>query len=161
MDNKNKQQPRKKKKGGGLGLLILLAIWLIRSADEGALRRLFARLRWKINTGSINSRAAISAIAVVCALFAIIICVSVLAKKAKDKRFDGIRRSPGGSAARGGASSVSPMSGQSTQHSHDRLSGYHGEENGYDHWKKQLDGFLEAGIIDRSEYRALLERRRR
>ena len=36
-----------------------------------------------------------------------------------------------------------------------------GAEDAQEHWKKQLDGFLEAGIIDRSEYRVLQERRRR
>ena len=32
---------------------------------------------------------------------------------------------------------------------------------GADPWKEQLDGFLAAGVIDRAEYKALLERRRR
>ncbi len=49
----------------------------------------------------------------------------------------------------------------SAQHSHDRLAGYtEGSCGDLEHWKKQLDGFLEAGIIDRAEYRVLLERRR-
>ena len=45
-------------------------------------------------------------------------------------------------------------------HSHDRL---HPEravpcETPGDHWKNQLDGFLAAGIIDRAEYRVLMQR---
>ena len=155
MDNKNYQ--KKKKKGSGFwGLFVLFVIWAINRLDGEKIRRFFSRLQWMARTGRIdfNSRAAVMAVAVVCAVLALVIFVSVLAKKAREKRFDGVRtrRSPG---------TVSPMSGQSVQHSHDRLSGYHGEESGMDHWKKQLDGFLEAGIIDRAEYKTLLERRRR
>ena len=47
------------------------------------------------------------------------------------------------------------------QHSHDRIQGYTAaDENEFLHWKKQLDGFLAAGLIDRKEYNALLERRK-
>ena len=157
MDNKNTQQTRKKRKGGAWGFVILLVIWLINRLDTDKIQRFFSRLQWSIRTGrlDVNGRAAIMALGAVCSLLAIVICVSVLAKKAREKRFDGVR------TRRSASASVSPMSGQSVQHSHDRLSGYHGEESGMDHWKKQLDGFLEAGIIDRSEYKALLERRRR
>ena len=156
MDNKNnRQQPRKKRKGGAWGFVVLLIIWAINRLDTEKVRRFFSRLQWSIRTGrlDVNGRAAVMALGAVFSLLAIVICVSVLAKKAREKRFDGVktRRS----------ASVSPMSGQAVQHSHDRLQGYRGEESGMDHWKKQLDGFLEAGIIDRSEYRALLERRRR
>ena len=48
------------------------------------------------------------------------------------------------------------------EHSHDRLSVSNTaqvcDEDSYTHWKKQLDDFLEAGIIDKSEYSALLNR---
>ncbi len=154
MDNKNYQQKKKKKSGGWWGLAFLLIIWAVNNLDSDKVRRFFSRLQWQFRTGriNVNSRAAIMALGVVCSLLAIVICVSVLAKKAREKRFDGIRRAPGGSAARGGTAQA---------HSHDRLQGYRGDESGLEHWKKQLDGFLEAGIIDRSEYRVLLERRRR
>ncbi len=47
-------------------------------------------------------------------------------------------------------------------HSHDRLQNDNSaelcEDDGSTHWKKQLDGFLASGIIDRSEYNTLLKR---
>lgn len=50
------------------------------------------------------------------------------------------------------------------EHNHDRLSVSNTaqvcDEDSYTHWKKQLDDFLEAGIIDRSEYNILLKRYR-
>ena len=155
MDNKNRQQQKKKKSGGAWGLLVLLVIWAVNNLDGEKVRRFFRQLQGAFRTGSINGRAAVAAIAVVVGLFLVIAVGSAVVKSAKDKRFDGIKKH------RGSAASVSPMSAQGVQHSHDRLSGYRGEESGYDHWKKQLDGFLEAGIIDRSEYKVLLERRRR
>ena len=151
----NTTNQKKKRKGGGWGLLVLLIIWAINRLDADKVRRFFSRMSWMIRTGRVDNKALVSALAAVVVLVALVVIVAAVAKSAKDKRFDGIKRQRGASAA------VSPMSGQSVQHSHDRLSGYHGEESGMDHWKKQLDGFLEAGIIDRSEYRALLERRRR
>ena len=155
MDNKNSPQTKKKRKGGSWWLLFLVVVWAINGLDGAGIARFFQRLQWKLSHGSIDTKALTAAVAVVAALVVLVVIVSAVAKSAKDKRFDGIR------TKRGGASSVSPMSAQSVQHSHDRLSGYHGEESGFDHWKKQLDGFLEAGIIDRAEYTALLERRRR
>ena len=48
------------------------------------------------------------------------------------------------------------------EHSHDRLSVSNTaqvcDEDSYTHWKKQLDDFLAAGIIDKSEYNTLLNR---
>ena len=153
--NQSNQNQKKKKKGSGLwGLAVLAIIWIFNRLDSADVSRLFARLRWMINTGRIDSTALVASLSVVIGLVVVIVVISAATKAAKDKRFDGIR-SHRSSAA------VSPMSGQSVQHSHDRLQGYRGEESGMDHWKKQLDGFLEAGIIDRSEYRVLLERRRR
>lgn len=43
-------------------------------------------------------------------------------------------------------------------HSHDRLDPNIKMENGLDHYKIQLDGFLKAGIIDRKEYDVLLKK---
>lgn len=153
----NNQNQKKKKKGSGVwGLIFLAVIWAINRLDFDNLRRFFSRLRWEMRTGrlDLNSRAVVVALATVVGLVALIVIVSVVARSARNKRFDGVR-------TRGSSAAVSPMSGQSVQHSHDRLGGYRGDENAADHWKKQLDGFLEAGIIDRSEYRVLLERRRR
>ena len=151
----NNTNQKKKKKGGAWWLLFLVIIWAVNNLDGEKVRRFFQRLQWQFRTGRVDMRALTAAGAVVVALVVLVVIVAAIAKSAKDKRFDGIKRQRGASA------SVSPMSSQSVQHSHDRLSGYRGEESGMDHWKKQLDGFLEAGIIDRSEYRALLERRRR
>lgn len=50
------------------------------------------------------------------------------------------------------------------EHSHDRLHPAKSSavcDDDMTHWKKQLDGFLAAGIIERSEYKTLLERYRR
>ena len=74
------------------------------------------------------------------------VTISRVKKVRAARRFDGVKAKGGGTAA---------------AHSHDRLQGYRGDEDKTEHWKKQLDGFLEAGIIDRAEYRTLLERRRR
>ena len=160
MDNKNYQQKKKKKGSGFWGLAVLLIIWAINALDSEKIRRFFSRLQWSIRTGrlGVDGRAAVTALAVVIGLLALVIFVSVLAKKAREKRFDGIRRAPG---ARTAGSGSAVRGGSSAAHSHDQLQGYRGDESAAEHWKKQLDGFLEAGIIDRSEYRVLLERRRR
>ena len=147
--NQNRQQPKKKKNSGGAwGLIVLAVIWIINRIDFDDLGRVFSRLRRSFRTGNfnLNDRAFVTAAAVVVALVVLIVAVVAIAKRAKEKRFDGVRAKSGGTAA---------------AHSHDRLQGYAGNESGFEHWKKQLDGFLEAGIIDRSEYRALIERRRR
>ena len=107
---------------------------------------LYGPLGDAVGPGWAAMASAVTAAAVVVALVVLIVAVVAIAKRAKEKRFDGVRAKGGGTAA---------------AHSHDRLQGYAGNESGFEHWKKQLDGFLEAGIIDRSEYRALIERRRR
>ena len=45
-------------------------------------------------------------------------------------------------------------------HTHDRLDFdcYKGGESQYEHYKKQLDSFMKAGLIERSEYNILLRR---
>ena len=52
---------------------------------------------------------------------------------------------------------------KSKVHTHDRLDGknYNLKESDSDHYIKQLDGFLQAGIIDRSEYKTLRNRYKR
>lgn len=51
---------------------------------------------------------------------------------------------------------------ESPEHSHDRLQSNNTaqvcDEDEYTHWKKQLDDFLEAGVIEKSEYNTLLSR---
>ena len=87
------------------------------------------------------------AAAVILAVVLLLVTLARAKKVREAKRFDGIRSFGGGTAK---------------AHSHDQVTGYKlGAESGEEHWKKQLDGFLAAGIIDRSEYRVLLERRRR
>ena len=58
------------------------------------------------------------------------------------------------------ASAKTEHASRAAEHSHDRIE--HAEKYSYctgeEHWRRQLDGFLKAGIIDRKEYRVLWER---
>ena len=145
--NQRRQQPKKKKGSGLWGLLVLGLIWLVNAVNTGDIRRFFSRLGWRLRTGNFRlDDGAIVAITVAVVLVVLIVTLSRVKKVRAEKRFDGVRARSGGTAA---------------AHSHDRLQGYAGNESSAEHWKKQLDGFLAAGIIDRSEYRVLMERRRR
>ncbi|MBQ3481300.1 MAG: hypothetical protein IJQ43_01855 [Oscillospiraceae bacterium] len=148
LNSKQNQQQRKKKKGSGLwGLAVLAVIWIINRIDFDDLQRNFSRLGRGIRTGNIRlDGTVIGALAAAVLFIVLIVAISRVKKIRAAKRFDGIKARGGGTAA---------------AHSHDQLQGYRGNESAAEHWKKQLDGFLEAGIIDRSEYRVLLERRRR
>ena len=144
---KTQQKPKKKKGSGALGLAILVLIWLFNRVDFDHIERFFSRLGRMFRTGRFELDE--SAVAVLAAIVLVIVLAITIARVKKvraTKRFDGIK-------ARGG--------GTAQAHSHDQLQGYRGNETPAEHWKKQLDGFLEAGIIDRSEYRVLLERRRK
>ena len=145
--NRSNQQ-KKKKKGSGLwGLILLAVIWAFNRLNSEDVARFFSRLRWMFRTG--NFRLDDSFIAVIAAIVLVIVLSVTIVRIKKvraARRFDGIKAKSGGTAA---------------AHSHDQLQGYRGNESPAEHWKKQLDGFLAAGIIDRSEYRVLLERRRR
>ena len=145
--NRSNQQ-KKKKKGSGLwGLILLAVIWAFNRLNSEDVARFFSRLRWMFRTG--NFRLDDSFIAVIAAIVLVIVLSVTIVRIKKvraERRFDGIKAKSGGTAA---------------THSHDQLQGYRGNESPAEHWKKQLDGFLAAGIIDRSEYRVLLERRRR
>ena len=112
MDNKNKRQQPRKKKGGVWGLIVLAVIWAINRLDAGDVRRFFSRLQWMFRTGRFDLRDEnlLLLVGAIIAVTAGLLIITIAAKAAKAKRFDGIRRAPGGSA-RGGA--VSPMSGQS------------------------------------------------
>ena len=152
VQNQNQRQQKKKKSSGGAwGLLILIVIWIINRLDIDDVRRFFSRLQWSIRTGNfrLDSETIGGLVAVALGIILIItlfVTLSRIKKVRAAKRFDGIKAKGGGTAE---------------AHSHDRLQGYRGDEDKTEHWKKQLDGFLAAGIIDRNEYRALLERRRR
>lgn len=54
--------------------------------------------------------------------------------------------------------------GETVTHSHDRLSNnntiFVESIDGFEHYKRQLDGFLEAGIIDKNEYKVLFRKYR-
>ena len=146
MDNRNKQQ-KPKKKGSGLWAFVILAlIAFFNTADFDELSYRISRF---FRTGRISPDSAVFVIAAAVILAVVLLLVTLArAKKVREaKRFDNIRSFGGGTAK---------------AHSHDQVTGYKlGAESGEEHWKKQLDGFLAAGIIDRSEYRTLLERRRR
>lgn len=145
MDNRNKQQ-KPKKKGSGLWAFVILAlIAFFNTADFDELSYRISRF---FRTGRLSPDSAVFVIAAAVILAVVLLLVTLArAKKVREaKRFDGIRSFGGGTAK---------------AHSHDQVTGYKlGAESGEEHWKKQLDGFLAAGIIDRSEYRTLLERRR-
>ncbi len=147
-NNKNQNQQRKKQKGSGLwGLIILALIWAFNRLNAEDISRFFSRLRWAFRTGNLDAAGpAVAMIAVIVLVILLAVTLSRVKKIRAAKRFDGIKARGGGTAA---------------AHSHDRLQGYTGNESGLEHWKKQFEGFLEAGIIDRSEYRVLLERRRK
>ena len=163
LNNQNQNQtPRKKKKGGVGWLIFLLIIWAVNRLDAEKIQRFFSRLQWRIRTGNFRlddtaigviaavvlviDDTAIGVIAAVVLVIVLAVTISRVKKVRAARRFDGVKARGGGTAA---------------AHSHDRLQGYRGDEDKTEHWKKQLDGFLEAGIIDRAEYRVLLERRRR
>lgn len=146
MDNRNKQQ-KPKKKGSGLWAFVILA--LIAFFNMADFDELSYRISRFFRTGRLSPDSAVFVIAAAVILAIVLLLVTLArAKKVREaKRFDGIRSFGGGTAK---------------AHSHDQVTGYKlGAESGEEHWKKQLDGFLAAGIIDRSEYRTLLERRRR
>ena len=146
MDNRNKQQ-KPKKKGSGLWVAVFfLVVWLINTVDFDDLAYRLSRL-FRGEGFSLDDMQIVVGIVAVLAVVLVAVTLTRLAKVRAKKRFDGIRSFRGGTAQ---------------AHSHDQVTGYRlGAEDAQEHWKKQLDGFLEAGIIDRSEYRVLLERRRR
>ena len=146
MDNKNKQQ-KPRKKGSGLWVAVFfIVVWLINTVDLDRLASRLSRL-FRGEGFSLDDMQIVVGIVAVLAVVLVAVTLTRLAKVRAQKRFDGIRSFRGGTAQ---------------AHSHDRVTGYQvGTENEQEHWKKQLDGFLAAGIIDRSEYRVLLERRRR
>ena len=157
MDNKNKQQ-KPRKKGSGLWVAVFfIVVWLINTVDLDRLASRLSRL-FRGEGFSLDDMRIVIGIVAVLAVALLILTITRLSKVRAQKRFDGILRAPGGRTA-GTGSAV--RGGSAAAHSHDQLQGYRGDESSAEHWKKQLDGFLEAGIIDRSEYRVLLERRRR
>ena len=55
---------------------------------------------------------------------------------------------------------IKAASSRKKEHTHDRTDtvSFDGNETEFEHYKKQLDGFLHAGIIEKEEYRLLLRR---
>lgn len=97
-----------------------------------------------------NARlAGVAGVAVFVIVFAVILILAV--KEAKKKK---------GSSRPGVSSIRKDLSFSEKLHSHDRLDSNRIVRcaDGYQHWINQLDGFLDAGLIDRSEYRALIEK---
>lgn len=60
---------------------------------------------------------------------------------------------------------VSVRGDNSSQHNHNRLelgnSAEQCDDDDFLHWKKQLDGFLQAGLVDKKEYQVLLKKGRK
>ncbi len=143
---------KKKKKtgaGGWVGLaLAILLVNLIEQVDERSLRLFFLRLR----------HSPVLVIAIVAIVISVVIALTALAA---NKRLNAEKSPRSTSTGNAADRPVRRAVSTGAQHSHDRIQGYTtGSEDGYTHWKKQLDGFLAAGIIDRKEYQALLERRK-
>ena len=138
----NQKKPKKNNSSGLLWLVILLLIWIFNRVDFSML---CYRLQRMLRTADISlARIALLAILVIVILATLGLIVG---KRAAGRRGDGVTPS----RRRAGA----------TEHSHDRLTGpTDSVGDAAEHWKRQLDSFLEAGLIDRAEYRALLERRR-
>ena len=143
--NQQNSRNRKKKKGGGLWGLLAAFIIIFNMLASEVDGRDFDYYLWRL-----RHNPTLLAVIVGVVIVVVIVAVSLAIQKAK-----GVEDKPtsrGTAAQRGGAPA---------QHSHDRIQGYTtGAESGYMHWKKQLDGFLAAGLIDRKEYMALLERRK-
>lgn len=142
---------RNKKKKSPIGLIIVIIMLGSSFVSSDAFFDFTRRLRRAFRTGSFRfdggETGAVAAAAVgVVLLITLFVAIRRIKRIRVAKRFDGIKARGGGTAA---------------AHSHDQLQGYRGNESAEEHWKKQLDGFLAAGIIDRSEYRVLQERRRR
>lgn len=71
------------------------------------------------------------------------------------------RPQPQRTAAAAPAMRAKPETRSSAYHNHDSIAaGGRVAESEQEHWKRQLDGFIQAGLIDREEYRMLLERRK-
>ena len=146
MNEKKNNGKNRKKSGGAWALLALALVWLFNSLDGDKLQLFFRRIRWMLQTGRLPMDGEILAVIFSVAVLILVTVVLVrVVKKAAENRADAAPARRGGTAE---------------HHSHDRIQGYVGGESGYMHWKKQLDGFLAAGLIDRKEYNELLERRK-
>ncbi len=134
--NKNKNN---KKKTSLAGIILIVVIFL----------------RFIMNNGySYEAVTALLGFALVLVPIAIPIVLLILAKKKKAEQ-------PGSSPYRGYSASKKQTSGN---HSHDRLSQNNlaaEHRDGIEHYKRQLDDFLAAGIIDRDEYKLMLNKYRK
>jgi len=122
---------KSKKKAPFIGWLVFLIIMFLSSIDEYQVRRILIRFR----------AYDLKNIAII--VIAVIVLVVFLIKLIKARK------------AAVDSTSV---------HSHDRLNTkgtVHENREGLDHYRIQLDGFLQAGIIDKEEYRVLYEKYRK
>jgi|GEM_PF-1686655 len=142
--NNKKKKSGKNSAAGIAWAVLLLVIYALRRVDFQTLGR---RLQWALRTGGFPVNGGML-FALCLGVIVVIIGIAAVARVAR-----------GAAGRNGDADGISRR--PAAPHSHDRLSGYaDGSCGELEHWKKQLDGFLEAGIIDRAEYRVLLERRR-
>jgi len=104
-------------------------------------------------------------------IFSLIVILSVVKKNKKTAKKNGRTPSPPGTNVKTGKSSgftVREMTREKTDlsgkvhspgHAHDRLDfDCYVPENQAEHYRKQLQSFLEAGLIEKAEYREIIER---
>ena len=123
------QQKKEKKSGSGSTIFWIIVIAAVVASTIGDLRYTDEEAMW---IGIIT-------------IAAVIFCWFVLSAAKKQH----------------GGKKNDPRPGRTkTEHTHDRIDTEHysATESPYQHYKTQLDGFLKAGIIEKSEYRVLLER---
>ena len=134
---------KKKSRGSGVGALIFAIIMVVSAVSRNDeikfnIRVFFHRLGQNLSLSQDGKKIFAAAAALIVGLIALAIVLRAASRKKERFEF------------------------RSARHSHDRLQGYaDGSCPPEEHWRRQLDGFLAAGIIDRSEYRVLMERRRR
>ena len=140
----NKKDSKKKSNNGaGIISVIVFIVIVVRVFGIDELRRVFFMLRQGLaDDGNLAGIIAVGAVSIVILFAALKAAVRAMTREKKTFTAETTRKTS------------APL------HSHDRLSGYtDGSCGDEEHWRKQLDGFLAAGIIDRSEYKILLEKR--
>ena len=164
MNRINDQKQNKKKKSNPLAFIIALILIIAQIAD----------------TAKADGAGVIIAFIVIIAVIACFIPLIIRKMKSGSSANSGLdklrenaagyRNAATAARERANARSASPEIGRSRtgvrlnaapeEHSHDRAAGYEDFSCTPDeHWKKQLDGFLANGIIDRAEYRFLMKKR--
>lgn len=140
----NKKDSKKKSNNGaGIISVIVFIVIVVRAFGIDELRRVFSMLGQGLaDDGNLAGIIVVGAVSIVILFAALKAAVRAMTREKKAFTAETTRKT------------------SATLHSHDRLSGYtDGSCGDEEHWRKQLDGFLAAGIIDRSEYKVLLEKR--